>query len=699
MTTPIFALVIGVSNYLSDHFITLPAAQSDAFNLVRLLIQQGVPESNICFLDSPSVTSAEFFTCVEKIASSITPFQLLFYFCGHGFRTEGQIPQSYLIFSDSELNQSLCSRGVQLEGLLQSFCNMRTTSIYVFIDACHLRLNTVINPKLIEEIQGKKDSNKTLFCLFSSGILPSYESVHHKFGYFTEALIKALRDIVHTDRSPEALYRSIQKTLRKNNLPQPEMYNIGMHTLDIFPKMSTHQGAEKEIKKAMGAIYSCGIVIDEALFCSVIDIEMNIFKELEHLDLIFYEKGSWHPQDRLNEIVERESLKLEPGPTKSYWFQQFNELPDHFEAAIHFVMSIQCFGYEPVYDESLQFAYKILYKHNAQSLEILKKSVDIYQKGIDSKSGRYLAEILIELQYFDLSKTLLDKESNSINATHCHLLWRTGLFSECIIKATKIINTLPNAQAKVPYLWHRGTTYYLVGDWNKAQSDFSFIEHNSNNSSYVGRSLCLSGTLTGIRGIHIKESIAKVEKGIKIVMKSGDISGTWVGWNNLGEIMWKMGDFKLSQIYLKKALDLSQDTKNNNMILETLRNFVQLELQKPSPSAAFIQVLLDQIKQLLAKPIEIFESMQIYNTLCSAYLFLDSPTIAQLYLKKAIPLTVLSKEYHIYTLSNLAHLCNRYKLKEKSNAYFLKAKALAQAGNNLFAMQQIQQDHSKLALY
>ncbi|MBA2367518.1 MAG: caspase family protein [Candidatus Protochlamydia sp.] len=697
MTIPIFALVIGVSNYLSKDFISLPAAKSDALNLARLLIEQGIPETNIYLLDSPYITNQQFSSCLEKIALLTTSFQLLFYFCGHGYRSEGQTPQSYLIFSDSTLNQGLCSRGVQLEKLLQGFCKMKTTSIYVFIDACHLRLNTVINPKMIEEIQGKTDSNKMLFCLFSSGILPSYESVQYKYGYFTEALIKALRDIVNTNLSPEALYRSIQKELKKNNLPQPEMYNIGMHSLDIFPKKPTGKRTEKELEKAMGAIYSCGIVIDEALFCLVFDIKMKIFKELEYLGLIFYEKGSWHPHEKLNEIVEKERLKLQPDLTKSYWLQQYNELfHGHFEAAIHFVMSIQCFGYDSIFDEPLQSAFKVLYQHSSQSLEVLKKSVEIYKNGFESKSGLYLAEILIELQHFDLSKTLLNKETNFTSATYCHLLWRTGLFSECIHKATTSINTLSNAQSKISYLWHRGTSYYLTGDWNKAQSDFSFIECYSNNSLDVGRSLCLLGTLTGMRGLQIKESKAKIEKGIKIVIKSGDINGAWVGWNNLGEIIGKAGDFVLSELYLKKALDIAMEAKNNSMILETLRNFVQLELRKPSPSTSIIQILVEEIEQLLAKPIEVFECMQIYNTLCSAYFMMEKPKTAQLFLKKAIPWTALSKEYHIYTLSNLAHMCKRYKLKEKSNAYLHQALALAQSGNNLFALQQLQQLHASI---
>lgn len=686
MTAPIFAFVIGVSNYRSNDFHALPAARSDALNFYRMLLQRGVPEENILLLDGDYVTQDEFHQCIKKMSSLTTPFRLLFYFCGHGHRAGGESPQSYLAFSDSELCQGLCVRGVQLEKLLHTFCNMKTTAVHVFIDACHLRLNSVINPKLLEEIEGKTHSSKALFCLFSSGILPSYESVEHKYGYFTEALIKALTE--HMNPSPEMLYKSIQKELSKLNLPSPEMYNIGMHKLDIFPKQA-NQTKTDEMKRVMGALYSCGIVIDEALFCTVFEFESESFKALEDLNLIFYEKGSWHPDERLNEIVERESFVLEPARTKLYWHMQFRELPDHFLAAIHFVMCIQCFGFEQVYDDALLAAFKILYQHHMKTFEVLKNSAAIYHHVISSKSGQYLAEIMIELQQFELSKSILNIHSNSNAVTHCHLLWRTGRFSECIQQVTKVIDSLSIPQTKIPYLWHRGTAYYLAGDWNKAQSDFSFVENHSNHALYVARSLCLLGTLTGIRGIHVKASTAKIEKSIKLMMQQEDVNGAWVGWNNLGEIMCKAGDFKLSHLYLKIALEISQEVENDNMILETLRNVLHLELKKPDASESSIEALLDQIELLVSKPIEIFESLQIYNTLCAAYLFLGDLTKAQFYLKRAIPLTVASKEYHIYTLFNLSLLCKKQKQKEKSSAYLQEALALAQMGNNHFAIQQI----------
>ncbi|MCE5316122.1 MAG: hypothetical protein LLG04_01995, partial [Parachlamydia sp.] len=524
----------------------------------------------------------------------------------------------------------------------------------------------------------------------SSGIFPSFENASQQYGYFTDALVKALRNMAYSDRSPESLTKFIQRELQKNGLALPEMYNIGTHAIDIFSPNHNQLDIKKTMNRALAAVFSCGMVMDETLFCKVFNLPESSMRELEHLGLIFFEKGAWHPHDTLNRIVEREKIQIEPEATKSYWFQQFQELPDHFDAALHFVMTIQCFGYEPKCDVALQSAYSILSK--AQELDILKESIAIYPKGTQAKSARFLAELFIGLQQFDLAKALLD--SGQTCAASCHLLWRTARFSDCIQEATKLISSSDILQAKIPYYWHRGTAHYLAGDWNQALSDFGFIERHSNHPVYVGRSLCILGTLTGIRGINLEESQARIETGIRMLIKNGDQSAAWVGWNNLGEMMWKAGNWKLSQHYLNKSLDCAQDLDNHNMILETLRNFLQLEMRNPHGTRSAIQALVEQIEQILTKPIEIFESMQIYNSLCTAHLALATPPRAQFYLNKAIPLTVLSKEFHIYTLSNLAAMCQKYRLKEKADGFFNRALSLAKEGNNLFAVQQIQNDRA-----
>lgn len=679
MTIPVFAIVIGVSNYRSPQFAPLPGAQKDALRFTHLLIELGIPESHIFLLNDQWVDGVAFDDCLKKIDTLSEPFKLIFYFCGHGYRTNDATPESYLVFSNTEMT-------VHLETLVHTLSEMKTTEMYLFIDACHLRLNSLINPKLREEMHGVLDSRKTIFCLLSSGIYSSFENRYHQYGYFTDALIHALR----TPSTPDAFYQQIQNELEINHLPLPEMYNIGTHTIDLFSKVTTPIPFDEKIKKAIGAIYSCDVVIDDFLFCKIFNIEEETFKRLQTLGLIVYEKGTWAADPHLIEIAEQEQVKIEPDLAKSYWLKQFEEKPQNFMAALHLVLTIQCFGFEQKFDEALQTAFFILYQHRSQALDVLLKSVTIYQESIPCSSVYYLADLLIDLQEFDLAKQLLDSQKEKTK-THCHLLCRTGLFSECIHESTKLI---PIAREKVPLYWHRGIAHYLIGNWKEAETDFSFIYHHSKNSHFVGRSLCLLGTIDGIRGINVDKSQRQIEKSIQVAIKNGDLAGAWVGWNNLGEIQWKAGKWNDSKSCLNRALDLTQEVANPNMLIETLRNFLQLELRSPNYSRALLEDLLKQVEHLLENRIEIFETMQIHNTLCTIYLFLNNPTHAQKSLDKTITLTPISKEYHIYTLSNLSLMCKEYKQTEKANSYLKRALALAKEGNNHFAIQQVIHDHS-----
>ncbi len=654
MSLNTIALIVGVSNYESEDFTPLPAAQADAEHFARSLAHWGVPKQNIYLLNTPFVTQDVLTSTLQKIASLPGSYKFLFYFCGHGERTE----DSYLNLSDSKLH---------LETFLEILYQLNAFAFYIFIDACQLRLNSILNPKLL-------DSKKSLFCLFSSGTLPSYENIDKKYGYFTSALIRALDIIQHLDRCPSRLISIIQKELKNNNLPLPEMYNIGTDSIAIVPQNDT-----SDFKKLLSAVYSCGIFINKSLFCQVFGIKIENVDLLEKQRLISYKNGIFQPDDILLEIAETSEIPVEQDLAKTYWFEQLQELPSHFETALHFVLTIQCFGYEPKFDSSLLSAFKILAK-DLRALDVLLNSPSIYTS--ITPSGLFLAEVLIEMQQFELAKSLLDSTSSS----YFHLLWRTGAFSDCIVEATAALSQLNSQDAKIPFYLHRGSAYYLLGDWKEAFCDFSTIKRYSKDIQMTGRARCMLGTIKGIRGIDLKKSKLEVESAAMMLLECGDLSGAWVGWNNLGEMMWKAKDFKTSEKYLLQALAISEKLANSSMLIETLRNFLQLELRSPNRSTSKMQALLYQIEFLLEKPLEVFESMQIFNTLCTAYYYLNDIPSAYKYLRKACPLTVKSREYHIYTLSNLSLL-------EQSNIYFEEALTLAKEGENFFAIDQIRSDH------
>jgi hypothetical protein len=87
--------------------------------------------------------------------------------------------------------------------------------------------------------------------------------------------------------------------------------------------------------------------------------------------------------------------------------------------------------------------------------------------------------------------------------------------------------------------------------------------------------------------------------------------------------------------------------------------------------------------------------MQVYNTLSTVLLHMKERKKSRFYLKKALSCTAESREYHIYTLANLALLFKVYGIEEKSKFYFRKACAIAAEGENHLALNQIKADFSR----
>ena len=155
------AIVIGVSQFENSKLETLPGARNDAILFANSLRNWGLEEKDIHLFLDLEASSETIVSCFEQLAALNEPFKLTFCYCGHGSRSLLPHPQSYLHLYDGKLS---------LDELLKSIYRLNAQENYLFIDACHLRINSLVNPELEREIQGKGDSRKSLFCLLSSGI-------------------------------------------------------------------------------------------------------------------------------------------------------------------------------------------------------------------------------------------------------------------------------------------------------------------------------------------------------------------------------------------------------------------------------------------------------------------------------------------------------------------------------------------------
>jgi tetratricopeptide (TPR) repeat protein len=902
---PILAIVIGVSSYFQKDIVTLPAAQVDAVNFARAIRNWGIPENNIYLFLNEDAEKRVIDELFEVLAEKKEDYKLIFYFCGHGYRDSGHIPKSYLLFHDSYIKYNKPSNSISLDLIIKRICKLNARESYVIIDACYLRINTIRNPKLEEELQGQKISRKSLFCLLSSGIEESFESEKGQYGYFTEALLKSLCKIRQSDCSPSELLNNIRLELEAEELPVPEPYNIGnqkisfichsdlpsmqkgflyrhkviaqiqdvliqnrqqmvcligdsgigksvichqvasdslktlylsipfhpdetfdaveflahaiqkkiklaspssaeeiIHQFDVqfpyyviildqlerlnpkklnaifeiiskmkarfvltscqslqdlidekfspllidleVPPFSEEEGeklirmtnpdcsemeckiaflvshgnplkmrmisfhlpaavgsadVEQEIKTAIAAVYSCGCYINEHLFAKVFNLQERTLKLLEEIGLILRTEKGFIPHEFLNEIAESEELIIQQQDTLNYWYEQIDDLPDQLQAAQYLILAVKCFGYEEKAERYLKTAFQTLQLKGKEHLSYLIDGADIFLTlPYLTETSLLLAEILIEWEQFELAGKLLDIPSDNEDLMHCaklckaQKLWRTGHFTSSIALCTQLLAVLKNRAHLMKCYFFRGISCFLNGNWNQAFADFTFIHKNAEQKHYVGRAQCMLGSILGVRGIDLQKGKEYLETGTRLLVKLKDLSGAWMGWNNLGEMFWKCGEYRSSAFYLAKALEVASSLDNEGVKLETFRNLLQLHLRMSGLFSKQATDLIAAIEKLNWSRCEYYERAQILNTLATAYLFRRDVPQATSLLEMVIPLTAESDEYHIYTSSNLALLYKLLGNDEKSAEFFNKALFLAEKGENRLAILQIKND-------
>lgn len=858
MSIPIISIVIGVSKYQNLQLDDLPAAQADALFFAQSLHNWGVDDRNIHLFLNEEATEENVLQCLRELKGKSNLFKFVFYYCGHGYRSPPPDPKSHLILHQSQIH---------LDCLLKEICQLHAKEIYLFIDACQLRINSLINPELEREIQNKKDSRKSLFCILSSGIEKSFEDVEEEYGYFTNSLLKGLSALRQGENTPTTLLEKICKDLRQRGLALPEMYNIETHRIDFFPPLSSsgltrmpiiariqdqiiqnprkilcligekgigkttlckllasakcfifhfeqlpsfeeipaysliiidsvetrepqvlnylieilreqkakfilttqksfrsllsqeyqnvieeleippldfeeantlidhkeldYQSKEiiflaskgnpqkiknilfgssghsfkdadrDEIKKAIAAIVACGMYLNEELFCRIYKLQQKTLAFIEEIGLISADKNAWIPHESLFDIADSEDLVLDPVKALEYWSQQIDETPDP-QAAKSFILTLKCFGYVEAVDRYLLKAFEILKNHALENLCFFNDGVDIFiARNIFSKTVLFLTDILLELGEIEKAEDLLSIPSKNspfflqarIRKFQC--LWRKGDFQNSIKQFSQLIESIPQNSLWIECLLNRGNANFFLGYWEKAKRDFLSIIENTKTPQYLGRAQCMIGSILGIRGIDSSQGKNYLESGIRLLIKNGDYTGAWVGWNNLGEMLWKLGEYRLSNYHLKKAFDV---TINPSMKLETLRNLLQLNVRAKGPSAKEVNEFLDQIQSINLSEIEKYEQIQLLNTLAEIFLLRNEVKKAIFYLWQVIPMTSSNQEQHFYTLVNLSLLFKIFNFEKKSEYYQKRAIFLAEKSNNKLAIEVMKQDFTILEM-
>lgn len=451
------------------------------------------------------------------------------------------------------------------------------------------------------------------------------------------------------------------------------------------------------VKKAISAIVATGSYVDEYLFSHHFDLQESALHFLEESRLVVKTEKGWIPHHLLYELAEAEQLSINTRVALEYWYEQLDQLPQHIQACVSLILAVKSFGYEKKCDQYLKKAFQTLRKNSGSELNALIEGAEIFLTlNKITEAASLLIEILLEYGLFDLSAKLLSlspdvkKFTTQIQLSKIHLLWRTGHWEESINSCNNLIKSIKSNSQLMSCYFHRGLCYFLTGNWKKAKSDFILVHESSTNIQYTARAQCMIGTIIGINGTDLKLGKEHLEKGAQILSQLNDLSGAWTGWNNLGELLWKCGEYRSSGYYLEKALKIAS---NPTTKIETLRNMLHLYLRVHGPFSKQVTNSLTEIKSLEWDSCDLFEIAQLLNTLTTAYIFQRDVDTAFSFLKLLVPLTSNNNENHIYTLSNLSLLARVLGSTEKSTKYFKKAIDLATQCDNLLAIHQLKNDH------
>ena len=238
------AIVIGVSSYLQEDLLSLPAAKMDAVNFARAIRNWGIPEDHILLFLNQEVDKDKLDVVFELLAKKKEKHKLIFYFCGHGHRTIEEIPKSYLIFHDSHCKSEACVRAFNLDCFFEKIAKMNTLESYIFIDACQSRINHFVHPKLAEEIRGKPIRTKVYFVCFPRGLRPLLRVSMSALGILPELFLKSLSHLRFAEGSLTQFLCQIQNEMEVEHLPPPEMINFGSQKISLISSQDSWRDDE-----------------------------------------------------------------------------------------------------------------------------------------------------------------------------------------------------------------------------------------------------------------------------------------------------------------------------------------------------------------------------------------------------------------------------------------------------------------------
>lgn len=460
---------------------------------------------------------------------------------------------------------------------------------------------------------------------------------------------------------------------------------------------------EEHLAKAATCVAVCGGYADEHLFRKVYDLKQDDLSRLEEMGLIAFTSDGYVAHDSLLEIVS--SLGLIKIDALRYWSEQVQQGPQSLWSSRNLVgkfLSASLRKYESYTDKSLRIAAESLVRtRDWQTVEdVARKIVDISSG--PSETVLYAIEQLTHLSKHGAVDFLIDSQMDmelpSVQKARL-LLARSenqfwyGDYDESIEVAERVLKISVTDDSLRRANLNLAIAYFFRGEWAKSVNRLSLlIVDNSVDARTLGWAKMVLGTILGLRGTDVEEGRDLLQSSIRLLTQIGDEVGAGIAWNNLGEMSWKLKEYRDSLKQLATAYDLAVLVGDVPNQLETTRNLVHARLRVDGPNSGEVNALLDRAHHLMKESGDPTEQMQVWNTFATVAAYRRRENELENCLAKAEIFTKGNPEYHIYTLANHCLLGGLKGDSRLSLSYLNDSVQLALEGENFLAIEQVMDD-------
>ncbi len=214
-------LLVGASEF-DPVFPSIPPVKFNISDLKSLLTNKqivGIPEKNIISLLNTSYV--EVYENLEKINRVKDLETLIFYFAGHGHRTD--LRKLFLITNDSRKVGSMILNAIDFDLLKEMLKSFSAKQKIIILDACHSGVATQGNEELANiNVLG------SFIVASSPGDEVSYFHREKRNTFFTGELISVIKNGLSNEKeyiSLSDVYESLSANLEEKKLPIPQQKN------------------------------------------------------------------------------------------------------------------------------------------------------------------------------------------------------------------------------------------------------------------------------------------------------------------------------------------------------------------------------------------------------------------------------------------------------------------------------------------